>query len=100
MQQHSIYVISLVVEYRKPRMVRTLSSFRLAAWTLYILRPMQDDHMSHGIYVSTSLLLLSEMAAPLVGRRVIVSGITGRAELNNRVGIAESFNDSNSELQH
>eukprot|EP00035_Acanthoeca_spectabilis_P031052 m.12299 g.12299 ORF g.12299 m.12299 type:complete len:296 (+) comp4530_c0_seq1:68-955(+) len=35
------------------------------------------------------------MAAPLCGRRVIVSGITGRAELNGRTGTAESFNDEN-----
>lgn len=38
------------------------------------------------------------MAAPLCGRRVIVSGITGRAELNGRTGTAESFNDENGKL--
>ena len=38
------------------------------------------------------------MAAPLVGRRVVVTGIAGRAELNDRVGVAESFNDDNGTL--
>lgn len=35
------------------------------------------------------------MAAPLVGKRVTVNGIAGRAELNGRTGVAESFNDAN-----
>ena len=33
------------------------------------------------------------MAAPLVGKRVIVNGIAGRAELNGRSGVVESFAD-------
>ena len=40
------------------------------------------------------------MAAPLVGKRVTVNGIAGRAELNGRTGVAESFNDANGVCCH
>lgn len=38
------------------------------------------------------------MAAPLVGKRVTVNGIAGRAELNGRSGVAETFNDETGKL--